>query len=56
VRIASVLGKRSTQDLAPGETWRQTFAARSTSLAAGTVTVTASGVATKHAYPALTCD
>ncbi|WP_129788630.1 LamG-like jellyroll fold domain-containing protein [Promicromonospora panici] len=56
VRVEGELGKRSTRDLAPGETWRQTFAARATSLAAGSVTVTASGVATEHAYPAVTCD
>jgi hypothetical protein len=55
VRVVSALGKRSTQDLAPGRTWRQTFPARSASLAAGSVTVTASGVATDHAYPAADC-
>lgn len=55
VRVSGVLGKRSTQDLAPGRTWRQTFSARSASLAAGSVTVTASGVATEHAYPAVDC-
>lgn len=55
VRVDGVLGKRSVEDLAPGRTWSQTFSARSASLAAGSVTVTASGVATDHAYEAVTC-
>jgi hypothetical protein len=55
VRIDSSLGKRATQDLAPGDTWRQTFSARTSALADGSVTVTAAGVATEHTYPAVDC-
>ncbi|MEV0954270.1 LamG-like jellyroll fold domain-containing protein [Promicromonospora sp. NPDC050249] len=55
VRIASELGKRSTTGLAPGDTWRQTFPTRSSVLAAGSVTVTAAGIATEHAYEGMTC-
>ncbi|GAB2476405.1 Ig-like domain-containing protein [Promicromonospora xylanilytica] len=55
VRVAGTLGARSTEDLAPGDSWRQTFPARSTSLEAGSVTVTAAGVTTEHTYPPVDC-
>jgi hypothetical protein len=55
VRVDGVLGKRLVEDLAPGRTWSQTFPSRTSALAAGTVTVTAAGVASEHDYPAVTC-
>ncbi|MFD2024561.1 LamG-like jellyroll fold domain-containing protein [Promicromonospora aerolata] len=55
VRVDGALGTRSTEDLAPGDTWRQTFPARSTTLEAGSVTVTAAGVTTEHAFPEVAC-
>ncbi|GAA4709514.1 Ig-like domain (group 4) [Promicromonospora umidemergens] len=56
VRVSGELGNRSTEHLAPGRTWRQTFPARSSALAAGSVTVTAAGVTTEHTYPPVDCD
>ncbi|MDR7385711.1 LamG-like jellyroll fold domain-containing protein [Promicromonospora iranensis] len=56
VRIDGTLGKRATQELAAGDSWRQSFSARKAALKAGSVTVTADGVATEHAYPAVACD
>jgi hypothetical protein len=55
VRVDGVFGKRLVEDLAPGRTWSQTFPSRTSALAAGSVTVTAAGVASEHDYPAVTC-
>ncbi|WP_236088652.1 LamG-like jellyroll fold domain-containing protein [Antribacter soli] len=55
VTVASPLGTRTGEDVAAGRRWEQVFPARSASLAAGTVEVTAGGATTEHSYAGVAC-